>query len=335
MKIHIVKKGDTMYEIAKKYNVDLQKLIDFNKQIADPDKIDVGMKIRIPTSPVPVTPPVGEIMHKHTVVQGDTLWKLSKAWGVPLKAVIDANPHLKNPNILMTGDTVFIPKVKPMHGTAIPGANNKVSTAPIVTEPAPAPVPAPEVPANPEVVQPEAPKQQEVEIEVKVEKKQELPFPQMPAMPELPKENVKPLATAKPTENAPAPKSQVSPAAQAPKKQANTQVAPLQKSPKATTLPATPGMTGLSTGALNPWMAEATEPFLQSNIPATQAFASNAPMVSPYSSNSAVPNAPMVSPYSSNPAFPNAPIVSPYSSNPPFPNEPVVSPYSNMPFANE
>ncbi|MDF2723000.1 MAG: lysM, partial [Paenibacillus sp.] len=32
-------------------------------------------------------------------------------WDVPLKAVIDANPHLKNPNVLMTGEVVYIPKV--------------------------------------------------------------------------------------------------------------------------------------------------------------------------------------------------------------------------------
>nr|WP_232231527.1 LysM peptidoglycan-binding domain-containing protein [Paenibacillus sp. HW567] len=42
--------------------------------------------------------------------QGDTLWKLSKAWGVTLKDMIDANPQLKNPNVLMVGEVVNIPK---------------------------------------------------------------------------------------------------------------------------------------------------------------------------------------------------------------------------------
>ncbi|MDF2715354.1 MAG: LysM peptidoglycan-binding protein [Paenibacillus sp.] len=111
MKIHLVKKGETLFNIAKKYGIELQKLITFNSQLADPDQIDVGMKIKIPSSGAAVPPPVGAIMHKHVVVQGDSLWKLAKAWDIPLKAVIDANPHLKNPNVLMTGDIVYIPKL--------------------------------------------------------------------------------------------------------------------------------------------------------------------------------------------------------------------------------
>ncbi|MFB9752410.1 LysM peptidoglycan-binding domain-containing protein [Paenibacillus hodogayensis] len=111
MKIHLVKKGETLFHIAKKYGIELQKLISFNSQLANPDKIDVGMKIKIPSAAVSVPAPSGAIVHKHVVVQGDSLWKLAKAWNVPLKAVIDANPHLKNPNVLMTGDIVYIPNL--------------------------------------------------------------------------------------------------------------------------------------------------------------------------------------------------------------------------------
>ncbi|WP_248927377.1 LysM peptidoglycan-binding domain-containing protein [Paenibacillus hamazuiensis] len=114
MKIHIVKKGDTLYELSQKYNVDLEKLIAANPQIADPNVIDVGMKVKIPTGPKPVEPPA-DYLYKHVVVQGDTLWKLGKAWGIPLADMIAANPHLKNPNILLTGDVVYIPKLKQHH----------------------------------------------------------------------------------------------------------------------------------------------------------------------------------------------------------------------------
>lgn len=132
MKIHLVKKGETLFNIAKKYGIELQKLITFNSQIADPDQIDVGMKVKIPSTPVPVPPPVGHVLHKHIVVQGDSLWKLSKAWDVPLKAVIDANPHLKNPNVLMTGEIVYIPNLAA--GTApdhTEGMSKAELTAPI------------------------------------------------------------------------------------------------------------------------------------------------------------------------------------------------------------
>ncbi|WP_159881177.1 LysM peptidoglycan-binding domain-containing protein [Paenibacillus puerhi] len=114
MKIHIVKKGDTLYELSQKYEVELDKLIAFNPQIANPDVLDIGMKIKIPSESKPAVPP-NDYLYKHMVVQGDTLWKLGKAWSVPLADMVAANPQLKNPNVLMTGDVVYIPKQKSVH----------------------------------------------------------------------------------------------------------------------------------------------------------------------------------------------------------------------------
>ncbi|BFH61194.1 LysM peptidoglycan-binding domain-containing protein [Paenibacillus azoreducens] len=111
MKIHIVKSGDTLYELSKKYGIPLQKIIDANPQISDPNQLQIGQKVKIPAEPVQV-PSADHIIHKHVVKQGDTLWKLSKAWGVSLKEMIDANPQLKNPNALLVGEVVNIPKVK-------------------------------------------------------------------------------------------------------------------------------------------------------------------------------------------------------------------------------
>ena len=106
MKIHIVKKGDSLFSIAQKYNVSLEEVLQLNPSITNPDVIEVGMKVKIPTS----KPGDMEIMHQHVVKQGDSLWKLSKAWGVPLSDMIKANPQLKNPNVLLTGEVVNIPK---------------------------------------------------------------------------------------------------------------------------------------------------------------------------------------------------------------------------------
>ncbi|MBE3650181.1 LysM peptidoglycan-binding domain-containing protein [Paenibacillus polymyxa] len=111
MKIHIVKKGDTLYLLAQKYNVTLEKVIAANPQLADPNQLSIGEKIKIPTDPVTMeTQP--STVYQHKVKQGDTLWKLSKAWNVPLKIIIDANSQLKNPNALLVGETVNIPHYK-------------------------------------------------------------------------------------------------------------------------------------------------------------------------------------------------------------------------------
>ncbi|MFC0332124.1 LysM peptidoglycan-binding domain-containing protein, partial [Paenibacillus sepulcri] len=172
MKIHIVKKGDSLYMIAQKYGVSLEDIVELNPSITNVDMIDVGMKIKIPAS----KPEDMEIMHQHEVKQGDTLWKLSKAWGVPLSDMIKANPQLKNPNVLLTGEIVNIPKTStpgqmphmhdehhedaghhPLHPSSVmqgvQGLMGKMSTAPFIgkkptgqkpsTMPVPTPVPTP------------------------------------------------------------------------------------------------------------------------------------------------------------------------------------------------
>ncbi|GGN55332.1 SafA/ExsA family spore coat assembly protein [Oceanobacillus indicireducens] len=66
MKIHIVQKGDTLWEIAKKYHVDFEELKELNSHLATPDMIMPGMKIRIPT-------------HSKKVTHGDKTKTLPKA----------------------------------------------------------------------------------------------------------------------------------------------------------------------------------------------------------------------------------------------------------------
>jgi LysM repeat protein len=48
---YVVKKGDTMYAIAKKFGITLQALIDANPQVKDPRKLQVGQKLTIPPAP--------------------------------------------------------------------------------------------------------------------------------------------------------------------------------------------------------------------------------------------------------------------------------------------
>ena len=164
MKIHIVKQGDSLYSIAQKYGVSLEDVLKANPDISNPDAIDVGMKVKIPTRPKSTF----GVIHQHIVQQGDTLWKLSKAWGIQLTDLIKANPQLKNPNALLTGEVVNIPqassgdgeKTATMHGKAPTGAVSgagKANTGVKAQETAPPPVvitPIETVPAQPAPVQP-------------------------------------------------------------------------------------------------------------------------------------------------------------------------------------
>ncbi len=183
MKIHIVKKGDTLYFIGQKYNVSLEEILKLNPGITNPDVIDVGMKLKIPSGHTGGSGGGMDIMHQHIVKQGDTLWKLSKAWGVPLADMIKANPQLKNPNVLLTGEIVNIPKVTESmqevpggNGTGqgtggtnffnptsimqgVQGLAGKLSTAPIIGKTPTGPIPGktPTAPVAPVPAAPVAP----------------------------------------------------------------------------------------------------------------------------------------------------------------------------------
>ncbi|MGG4032758.1 LysM peptidoglycan-binding domain-containing protein [Paenibacillus cisolokensis] len=127
MKIHIVKKGESLYLISQKYNVSVEDIVKLNPSITDPNKIDVGMKLKIPSAPV--KPGGIGVMHHHVVQQGDTLWKLSKAWGIPLGDLIKANPQLNNPNVLTIGEIVYIPKAA-ADNTVLPDQANAENVKP-------------------------------------------------------------------------------------------------------------------------------------------------------------------------------------------------------------
>lgn len=45
----------------------------------------------------------------HTVVKGDTMWKMAVKYKVGLSEIISANPQIKNPDLIYPGDTLYIP----------------------------------------------------------------------------------------------------------------------------------------------------------------------------------------------------------------------------------
>lgn len=62
--------------------------------------VKVSADAALPTSVTTVT---------HTVVSGDTMWKLAVRYRVGLSEIIAANPHIKDPHWIYPGDTLYIP----------------------------------------------------------------------------------------------------------------------------------------------------------------------------------------------------------------------------------
>lgn len=103
---YTVKPGDTMYKIAQTYHLSLNTLIAANPQISNPSMIMPGDMICIPAD----APPQTGCKMTYTVKPGDTMYKIAQANNIPLNTLIAANPQISNPNMIMPGDMICIPR---------------------------------------------------------------------------------------------------------------------------------------------------------------------------------------------------------------------------------
>lgn len=54
----------------------------------------------------------------HKVVKGDSMWKISRAYGVSLQSLINANPQVENPSLIYPNDIIYVPDGKGVTDTA-------------------------------------------------------------------------------------------------------------------------------------------------------------------------------------------------------------------------
>lgn len=90
--IHIVKKKETLFSIAKQYGVDINELVAANPGADQGISKDQELRIPAPKSAMSeeVKPANGERIH--TVDQGETLYSISKKYGVDVNELIAVNP---------------------------------------------------------------------------------------------------------------------------------------------------------------------------------------------------------------------------------------------------
>lgn len=113
--VYIVKKGDTIFSIAKSFAVTVDKLMSDNN-ITDPQKLKIGQSLVIPSKSVLTTLP----NTVHRVAKGETLYGIARRYEISLQELLDAN-NLKNDYILKTGDSLRIPskeKISPQLATS-------------------------------------------------------------------------------------------------------------------------------------------------------------------------------------------------------------------------
>lgn len=96
MLIHVIKPGESLWQIAAYYHVSIVKIVDVN-QLQDPNHLVVGESIVIPTEDV-----------FHTVSMGETLWKIAQTYKTTIQAIVQAN-RITNLDYIYPGLTLYIP----------------------------------------------------------------------------------------------------------------------------------------------------------------------------------------------------------------------------------
>lgn len=103
----IVKSGDTLSQIALKYNTSYQYLAKINN-ISNPNLIFVGERIYVPTLE---NSSLGDTSHVlYVVKRGNTLSQISRFYGVSIDSIVSLN-NIQNPNLIFAGEVLKIPTI--------------------------------------------------------------------------------------------------------------------------------------------------------------------------------------------------------------------------------
>lgn len=96
MDIHVVRAGDSLYQIAQRYGVSVDALYAAN-ELGDLPYLVVGQALVIPTTEV-----------SHTVQRGETLFTIARRYGTTTASVIALNA-IENPDMIEPGTVLRIP----------------------------------------------------------------------------------------------------------------------------------------------------------------------------------------------------------------------------------
>lgn len=97
VKIYTVKSGDNLFSISRKFKIQIQELINFNR-IDEPYKIFPDQKISIPLRRI------------HLIKKGETLYSISRYYGTNVFTLSKLN-NISDLNNIYIGQKLIIPKV--------------------------------------------------------------------------------------------------------------------------------------------------------------------------------------------------------------------------------
>ncbi len=104
IRIHTVNTGENLWNIARRYNIDIDTLIGAN-EINNMNRIKPGMRLQIL--------PVKGILYK--IAPGESLWSISRKFRISMSRIAEAN-RIFNPDRVRPGDLLILPGAKPEFG---------------------------------------------------------------------------------------------------------------------------------------------------------------------------------------------------------------------------
>lgn len=111
--LHFIKDGETLFSIARAYNTTVNDI--FRNNPESREGIRSGMILKIPTDGKTVTEPKiisepSENFYYHIVKKQETLFSISKKYGVTVQAIKDINTEMGA--YLREGETLKVPRIK-------------------------------------------------------------------------------------------------------------------------------------------------------------------------------------------------------------------------------
>ncbi len=128
-----VAKGDTVYALGRRYNVDPKAII-FENNLRAPYGLEIGQRIRLPASgsigaTQSTTPTAATRDIQYRVKRGDTLYAISRETGVSVAKLAQAN-GLVPPYTLSPGQSLLAPGVQAGAASARVASSTPVRTLP-------------------------------------------------------------------------------------------------------------------------------------------------------------------------------------------------------------
>lgn len=122
--VHTVDKGQTLYSISRMYQKNMQDIIALNPGCDV--KLSIGQELRIPQTPKTASDNTRNNIEPryHTIQAGETLYRLSKIYGITVLDICEANPGLNISNF-RAGEVIQIPATKGGANIAIEAINNE------------------------------------------------------------------------------------------------------------------------------------------------------------------------------------------------------------------